>query len=133
MIGNPIDIEPARTLTAEIRTPATPRQPFGGIHPLAPIIGGFAFLIAILAVLAGLIQKWLWMRQIAYADIFWTILSMRWGLFGVAFVVTFAYVLIHLQITARNGAALRAGKVESDPDAAMDFSVQLPAPLLKLG
>ena len=57
---------------------------------------------------------------------------MRWGLFGVAFVVTFAYVLIHLQITARNGAALRAGKVESDPDAAMDFSVQLPAPLLKL-
>jgi len=130
MIGNPIHIEPATTLTAEIRTPATPRQPLGGIHPLALIIGGFAFLIAILAVLAGLIQKWLWMRQIAYADIFWTVLSMRWGLFGVAFVVTFAYVLIHLQITVRNGAALLAGKVEREADAG--FSVQLPAPLLKL-
>jgi phage shock protein PspC (stress-responsive transcriptional regulator) len=30
---------------------------------------------------------------------------MRWGLHGVAFVAALAYLLIHLQTTAKNGAA----------------------------
>jgi hypothetical protein len=133
MIEHPIQIEPARPLTVEIQSAPAPRQAFRQIHPLALIIGGVAALVAILAVFAGLIQKWLWLRQLGYAGVFWTILSMRWGLFGVAFVAALAYVLIHLRITARNGAALRAGKVESEADPAIDLAAQIPAPLLKLG
>ena len=133
MIEHPIQIEPGTPLTVEIRSAAAPRQTFRQIHPLALIIGGVAALVAILAVFAGLIQKWLWLRQLGYAGVFWAILSMRWGLFGVAFVAALAYVLIHLRITVRNGAALRVGKVESEAEAAIDFAAQIPAPFLKLG
>ncbi|MGC2607532.1 MAG: hypothetical protein WA419_18450, partial [Silvibacterium sp.] len=31
--------------------------------------------IVVLTVIAGLIQKWLWMRQLHYLGIFWTLLS----------------------------------------------------------
>ena len=30
-------------------------------------------------------MKWLWMRQLDYTGIFWTILSVQWAMFGSAF------------------------------------------------
>ena len=35
----------------------------------------------VLSVILGLVQKWLWMRQLDYQGIFWTLLSVRWGIF----------------------------------------------------
>lgn len=49
-------------------------------------------IIVLLTVFAGMIQKWLWMRQLHYAGIFWTLLSVQWGIFAVAFVCALVFL-----------------------------------------
>ena len=66
---------------------------------------GFFALVAIavvLSVVLGLVQKWLWMRQLDYAGIFWTLLSVKWGIFGVALIVSVLYLWVNLRFAARN-------------------------------
>jgi uncharacterized membrane protein (UPF0182 family) len=66
---------------------------------------GFLALIAIVVVLStvlGLVQKWLWMRQLDYAGIFWTLLSVKWGIFGVTLIVSVLYLWVNLRFAARN-------------------------------
>ena len=36
-------------------------------------------IIAVLVGIAGYLEQWLWMRQLDYAGIFWTLLSVQWG------------------------------------------------------
>ena len=67
------------------------------------IIGAIS-LIAILAFIPSWIQKWLWMRQVGYSGVFWTLFSVRWELFCAAFVVVLLYLWINLRLAARNGA-----------------------------
>ena len=50
----------------------------------------------------GLVQKWLWMRQLDYAGIFWTLLSVKWGIFGVTLIVSVLYLWINLRFAAKN-------------------------------
>jgi uncharacterized membrane protein (UPF0182 family) len=57
---------------------------------------------AILSVVPGLVQKWLWMRQLDYEGIFWTLLSVKWGIFGVTLIVSALYLWINLRLAARN-------------------------------
>ena len=58
-----------------------PRWRWGLFVPIGCVI--------VLAVLLGLIQKLLWMRELDYSGIFWTLLSVKWGMFGVALVFRF--------------------------------------------
>ena len=44
--------------------------------------------IEALTVVPQLLQKWLWMQQLNYADMFWTLFSVQWGMGCVAFVGT---------------------------------------------
>ena len=53
-----------------------------------------------------LLQKWLWMRQLDYAGIFWTLLSVKWGMACVAFVGAFLFLWINIRQAARNSFAL---------------------------
>ena len=77
---------------------------------LPPSIGflvrwGFFILIGIgvvLSVVLGLVQKWLWMRQLDYAGIFWTLLSVKWGIFAVALIISVFYLWINLRFAAKN-------------------------------
>jgi uncharacterized protein len=57
--------------------------------------------VVLLTLVAGIIQKWLWMRQLNYTGIFWTLLSVKWGVFGAAFVIGFLYLWINLRYAAR--------------------------------
>jgi len=41
------------------------------------------------------------MRQLGYAEIFWTLLSIEWALFGIAFGCVFLCVWISLRVVAR--------------------------------
>ena len=41
--------------------------------PLKLIIVAAAVLIALLVVISGWLQKWLWMRQVGYSGVFWTL------------------------------------------------------------
>src|SRR5271170_3895634 len=77
--------------------------------PLPPSIGhrlrwiafaAFATVILVTVIL-GLVQKWLWMRELNYSGIFWTLLSIKWVMFGVAAVSAFLFLWINLRIAAR--------------------------------
>jgi uncharacterized membrane protein (UPF0182 family) len=65
------------------------------------ILALFALGILV-SVIFGLVQKWLWMRQLDYVGIFWTLLSVRWGLFGLAFFISALYLWSNLRIASKN-------------------------------
>ena len=70
------------------------------------IAAGLVFaLIVLLILIAGWIQKWLWMKQVGYAGIFWEIWTVHWGMFTVACAAAFLYLWINLRIAAGSGAA----------------------------
>ena len=65
------------------------------------IIGlGIIFLI-FSSTASGLIEKWLWMREVGYAQVFWRILSIKWALFGIAFGFVLLCFWINLRLVAR--------------------------------
>ena len=99
MIEYPIIVAQPRWL--EGRTGMYP--PSRGL--LKPIIIVAIPLVIVLLTLAGYVEKWLWMRQLGYAGIFWTLLSVQWEMFCAAFVFAFLYLWINLRLAARNGAA----------------------------
>ncbi|CAB3774467.1 UPF0182 family protein [Paraburkholderia humisilvae] len=72
-------------------------------HLLRNLIVAAVLLIAFAAGIAGYMQQWLWMRQLDYAPIFWTLLSAEFGMFASAFVFVFLYVWLNLRQTSKNG------------------------------
>ncbi|MGC8493208.1 MAG: UPF0182 family protein [Syntrophobacteraceae bacterium] len=70
--------------------------------------------IALLVAGADWIQKELWMRQLGYADVFWTIMSLRWELFGAAFVATFLYLWANLRVAIKNGEILHSAGLANE-------------------
>ena len=83
-------------------------------HLLSLAIAAAVLLIIVLGIIAGYIEKWLWMRQLDYAGIFWTLLSVQWVMFCSAFAFAFPYLWINLRQAARNSFAFlgdgRAGQ-----------------------
>ena len=75
-------------------------------------------LIIVLAIITGYVQKWLWMRQLDYTGIFWTLLSVQWGMSCSAFVVAFLYLWINLGQGARISAAFR-GNVREEKSGSL--------------
>jgi uncharacterized membrane protein (UPF0182 family) len=63
-------------------------------------------LIGALMVIPDLLQKWLWMRQLNYAGIFWTLLSVKWGMTCAAFIGAFLFLWINIRQAARSSFAL---------------------------
>ena len=70
-------------------------------HRLRWILFAAFAVVIIVTVILGLVQKWLWMRQLDYSGIFWTLLSVKWVLFGVAAVCAFLFLWVNLRIAAR--------------------------------
>ena len=141
MIENLTPVEQRRPPAVE-----QPRPPAGGPgravgdgrifqrwRPLKLIIVAAVVLIVLLAVIAGWMQKWLWMQQLGYTGVFWTILSVKWALSCAAFVVAFLYLWINLRFAARNGATFRAGNLTSASTVAPKRDIQIPPTVLKTG
>ena len=76
-------------------------------HLLRLMIVAAFLLIAVLVGIAGYLEKWLWMRQLDYTGIFWTLLSVQWVMFCSAFVFAFLYLWINLRQAAKNSGAFR--------------------------
>ena len=79
-------------------------------------------LFAALGVMPGLLQKWLWMRQLNYESIFWTLFSVKLGMTCVAFIGAFLFLWINTRQAAINSFALAGydptktpGSVEDKP------------------
>ncbi len=79
------------------------RPPFR--HSLRLIIAAAVFLMIVLVGIAGYLEKWLWMRQLDYTGIFWTLLSVQWAMFWSAFAFAFLFLWINLRQAAKNSAA----------------------------
>ena len=77
-------------------------------HALSLLIAAAVLVVIVLGFITGYIEKWLWMRQLDYSGIFWTLLSVRWAMFCSAFAFTFLFLWINLRQAVGNSAALRA-------------------------
>jgi uncharacterized protein len=96
------------------------------------IAAAIVFLV-FLSVTSGLIQQWLWMRQIGYLNIFWRLLSVKWSLWGLSFLVVFMYTWINFRFAARTTAAFHRA---ADGDTARIYTkagVEISPGLLKAG
>jgi uncharacterized protein len=134
----------------EKRTIAEQPRPFAGEKGSAPgkrppfrhllqlMIAAAVLLIFLLGIITGYVEKWLWMRQLDYAGIFWTLLSVQWAMFCSAFVFAFLYLWINLRQAARISAAFRGNSRAGGPgflsraDAVAQTGVDLSPRLLKL-
>ncbi len=101
------------------------------------VIAAAVLLIVILVGFGGYIEKWLWMRQLDYIGIFWTLLSIQWAMFCLAFVFAFLYLWINLRQAAKNSTALRGVGQPWGPtpfstaDAGAQTNIELSPRLLK--
>ena len=103
-----------------------------GVRPMKLVIVGAISLIVILAFIPSWIQKWLWMRQLNYAGLFWTLFSVRWELFCAAFVVALLYLWINLRVAARNAVTFGAEGLTSESTLATKLGIQISPTVLKL-
>ena len=79
---------------------------YRGKQLLKWIVPVILLLAGALVVLPDLLQKWLWMRELNYAGIFWTLLSVKWGMTCIAFVTAFLFLWINIRQAARNAFGL---------------------------
>jgi uncharacterized membrane protein (UPF0182 family) len=107
-------------------------------HLLRLVIAAAVLLIIVPGIITGYLEKWLWMRQLDYAGIFWTLLSVRWAMFSLAFVFAFLYLWVNLRQAARNSGAFRGGGWAGGPaflsaaDAIAQTSLDFSPRFLKL-
>src|SRR5271155_2638748 len=96
-------------------TPRQPRRPIRwknssvvrgppSRHLVSLLIVSAVLLLLVLISVAGDIEKWLWMRQLDYAGIFWILLSIQWAMFSSAFAFAFLYLYVNLHLAARKSA-----------------------------
>jgi uncharacterized membrane protein (UPF0182 family) len=123
--------------------PNEPRE--SAVRPLPPVIGflmrwGIFALIAVVIVLLlclGLVQKWFWMRQLDYVGIFWTLLSVKWAMFGIALFVSILYLWINLRFAARNidvseGSSFFSKAIRHPADTSRTINIDVSSKLLVL-
>ncbi|MGC1888541.1 MAG: UPF0182 family protein, partial [Stellaceae bacterium] len=87
------------------------------------MIAAAVLLIIVLGIITGYLEKWLWMRQLDYAGIFWTLLSVQWAMFCSAFVFALLYLWVNLRQAVRNSAAFR--EIGPVAQTGIDFSPRL--------
>jgi uncharacterized membrane protein (UPF0182 family) len=66
-------------------------------------------VIICLILISGYVQKWLWMQQLGYVDIFRTLLSVKWAMSCSAFLVAFLYLWINLRQAGKDSATFQTG------------------------
>ncbi len=94
-------------------------------------IAAAAVLVVVLVSVPDIVEKWLWMRQLDYAGIFWTLLSVKVAMFGAAFVVVFLFLWVNLRQAVRNAATVRRDRLTEEPaflsgaDAAAQAGIDL--------
>ena len=101
-----IIVEQPNPPTGEMGATMGRKPPFR--RPLSLLIAAVVLLVFVLGIVTGYLEKWLWMRQLDYTGIFWTLLSVQWAMFCSAFAFTFLFLWINLRQAVRNSAALRA-------------------------
>ena len=95
-------------------SPSDDGEPRRG-HALLHVMLQFAIPACILLFIAfgmvtGYLEKWLWMGQLHYTGIFWTLLSVQWTMFAAAFVFVFLFMWVNFrEALGRSGALGQRG------------------------
>jgi uncharacterized membrane protein (UPF0182 family) len=105
---------------------------FPGWPPLRFIIAAAVALIAFMAIILGFGQKWLWVRQVGYDGVFWTLGAVRRELFAAAFVVALLYLARNLMLAQRNGAAFSTSGKLRNPTIAAKLGIEVSPKVLTL-
>jgi uncharacterized protein len=88
------------------------------------LVAAVIIFFVLLSATSGLIQKWLWMSQLQYQDIFWKILSIRWSLSGLAFMCVSFYIWINLRFVTKGASNLsEVHEVHNAGDSGPYFAV----------
>jgi uncharacterized membrane protein (UPF0182 family) len=72
------------------------------------VLGAAIGVLIILSLISGWIEKWLWMRELGYTNIFWRLLSIKWALFASSFVGIFLFLWINLRVVIGKRSGFRA-------------------------
>ena len=120
MIGNRRIAEQPRPFAGKKGTTGK-HPPFR--HLLRFMIAAAVLLIVALGIITSYLEKWLWMRQLDYSGIFWTLLSVQWAMFCSAFVFAFLYLWINLRQAVANSATFR--EIGPVAQTGIDFSPRL--------
>lgn len=98
-------IEKLRRAAME-RGAGAPPKPRRRNHLFSILWFAIIAVVLVLSVIAGMIEKWLWMRQLHYVGVFWSLLSVQWGMFAVAFVSAFVFLWINFRFAGKTVRAL---------------------------
>jgi uncharacterized membrane protein (UPF0182 family) len=108
--------EPTEVVSVTEKRPAggqPPVEDFRSVQPpawavtlLKWLFPAAAVLFVALIAIPAFLQKWLWMRQLDYSIIFWTLFSVRVGLTCSAFAFTFLFLWLNLRQAARSSMAI---------------------------
>jgi uncharacterized protein len=137
LIEHPPHLEPSRPLADEKPSGNGSHDPIRIGPPrvgrsMRLVIVGAISLITFLALIPSGIRKWLWMRQVGYSGVFWTLFSVRWKLFCAVFVITLLYLWINLRLAARNGGAVGAGDLTGESTVATKLGIRISRAVSKL-
>ena len=115
MVIPPADLRPVKRELRAAEPPAWLGKTLKWLFPVAALL--FIALIAI----PGFLQKWLWMRQLDYTAIFWTLFSVKVGLICIAFAFAFLFLWLNLRQAAKSVTVLAGSDamppVGSTPEA----------------
>jgi uncharacterized membrane protein (UPF0182 family) len=92
-------------------------------------LAGVVFALILVSETTGLIEKWLWMRQLGYVHVFWEIFSVKWTLFGIAFGCVFLYLWINLILAAGKRPPVRREVIEWEGEASPENAFRIPGTL----
>jgi uncharacterized membrane protein (UPF0182 family) len=67
------------------------------------IIPGVILLLIVTGMVTGYLEKWLWMGQLHYTGIFWTMFSIEWTMYAVSFAIVFSFLWLNLRQALLNG------------------------------
>jgi uncharacterized membrane protein (UPF0182 family) len=102
------------------------------LHFVLQLIVPAAILLFIaIGMVTGYLQKWLWMEQLHFAGIFWTLLAVQWTMFAAAFTIVFLFLWVNLRQALRSSGLLatRPGRVgpgrATAEQIALDFTPRL--------
>lgn len=104
-VVDPADLQLLPKATAGGEPPAWAGKALKWVPPLAILL--FVALIAI----PGLLKQWLWMDQVNYAGIFWTVLWIKWGITCLAFLASALFIWVNIRQASVNSLSLiQAGR-----------------------
>jgi uncharacterized membrane protein (UPF0182 family) len=101
-----------------------------------PLTRSWALYVISVALAGGLLleipaylQKWLWMRQVGFLEIFWTLLSIGWGMFFLGFAFAFLFFWINVRRAIRHSFLSQRKFVANEFEGPLDERASQPAQL----